>query len=437
MSARRNNYENEYNERDKAFMELNKRKMAKEKKRRKAAAMLKFMQAFVLALFGVVLFAAVMVFALSRDFSKSPDKLNFTLSTLIDGKKHAVNDFSVYENECYFSLGDFSQQLGYKIVGDVNVMTAAFDNGDRVRFNIGTDIVEINGNKKFLGHNIYFSAKDANVYVPVEFFENTFDGIVLNISKNGKKIDYTIEFSNEEKILKSTGNLPTYPLDKSLYVLQASPESDFLADLSAYEMYMNPEDSEEYIRLINIAHPLGADYVPGDLCGVVDTRNDRAQQKMREYAAKALEAMFIEMRANGYTDVSVTSAYRSYDYQSQLFNNSLNSFRQYYDYNTAYAKTAAQIAIPGTSEHQSGLCADLHNLPAASQQFESKDVYKWLVSHCADFGFILRYPKDKSDITGIIFEPWHYRYVGRYYAQKIMKSGLCLEEFCEQNGVGI
>ncbi len=437
MSARRSNSQNEYNERDKAFIELNKRKIMMEKRQKKAARLLKFTQAFVLAAAGTILFVLVMIFALSRDFSKAPDKMSYTLSTLSNGKKKAVSDFCVYENECYFSLNEFSDKLGYKVVGDVNVMTAVFEDGEKISFNIGTNIANINGFSKFLGHNIYFSAKSADVYVPVEFFENTFDGIILNISKSGKKIDYTVEFGSDTIKLKSPENYLTYPLDKSLYLLQASPESDFVADLSAYEMYMNPEDSEEYIKLINTDHPLGADYIPSDLCGVVDTRKDRTQNKMREYAAKALEAMFIEMRANGYTDVSVTSAYRSYDYQTQLFNNSLNSFRQYYDYNTAYAKTAAQIAIPGTSEHQSGLCADLHNLPAASQQFESQEVYKWLINHCADFGFILRYPKDKSDITGIIFEPWHYRYVGRYYAQKIMKSGLCLEEFCEKNDVGI
>ena len=136
------------------------------------------------------------------------------------------------------------------------------------------------------------------------------------------------------------------------------------------------------------------------------------------------------------TDVTVTSAYRNYNYQKQLFDNKLSYYRQYYDYDTAYAKTATENAIPGTSEHQSGLCADLHNLPSASQAFESKAAYNWLVTHCADFGFILRYPKDKQDITKIIYEPWHYRFVGRYHAQKIMRSGLSLEEYCAENGIG-
>ena len=90
------------------------------------------------------------------------------------------------------------------------------------------------------------------------------------------------------------------------------------------------------------------------------------------------------------------------------------------------------VALPGTSEHQSGLCCDLHNLPSASQAFANTEEYRWLLQNCAKFGFILRYPKDKTDITKIMFEPWHYRYVGRYHAQIIMSEGLCLEEYMAQ-----
>jgi hypothetical protein len=86
---------------------------------------------------------------------------------------------------------------------------------------------------------------------------------------------------------------------------------------------------------------------------------------------------------------------------------------------------------PGTSEHQSGLCCDMHNLPSAMQSFANTEAYKWLYKHCADFGFILRYPQSKEDITEINFEPWHFRFVGRYHAQKIMESGLSLEEYVE------
>ena len=87
------------------------------------------------------------------------------------------------------------------------------------------------------------------------------------------------------------------------------------------------------------------------------------------------------------------------------------------------------LAMPGTSEHQSGLCADLHNLPSASQKFADTPEYRWLFENCAKFGFILRYPKDKEYITGYQFEAWHYRYVGNDIAKYIYENNITYEEY--------
>lgn len=87
------------------------------------------------------------------------------------------------------------------------------------------------------------------------------------------------------------------------------------------------------------------------------------------------------------------------------------------------------VAVPGTSEHCLGYAADLCSL---EENFENSDQFAWLQKHCAEYGFILRYPKDKVDITKISYEPWHYRYVGSNHAQIIMSQGLCLEEYLEQ-----
>ncbi len=208
-----------------------------------------------------------------------------------------------------------------------------------------------------------------------------------------------------------------------------TPDYGFLSDLSAYEQYMSPTDRDAYLILINVDNPLEQSYVPEDLTDLADTRKDgRAVQQMRFCAAKAMEAMFIELRANGYSDVSVTSAYRSYAYQSSLFNSYIKQYPNL-SYEDAYKFVSTFSAIPGTSEHQSGLCADLHNLPSADISFAQKDAAKWLAANCWKFGFILRFPEDKTEITGISFEPWHFRFVGRYHARKIMEGGLCLEEY--------
>ena len=241
-----------------------------------------------------------------------------------------------------------------------------------------------------------------------------------------------VDFRSETTTVNATASIPASQtiaaISEDVYY-ENQPDLGFVADLEEYEMYMNPADRDEYLILINTKSTLDADYVPEDLVNVVDTRKDgRATQKMRLYAEKALEAMFIELRANGFDDVSVTSAYRSYAQQQSNFNTRMATYKNM-SKEEAYAKTAPIIAIPGTSEHQSGLCADLHNLPSALTAFAKEEAGKWLAANCHKFGFILRYPEDKQDITGIIFEPWHFRYVRRYHATKIMESGVCLEEY--------
>ena len=197
--------------------------------------------------------------------------------------------------------------------------------------------------------------------------------------------------------------------------------------------YIEPENPDEYLKLISTKSSLSKDYSPTDLTDVIFTRKDgRPTQRLRKSAAMALEAMLKEAASEGYDDISVTSAFRDFDYQQQLYDNEVNSFRAKYG-DKAEEQAAKNVAIPGTSEHQSGLCADMHNLPSASESFSETDAYKWLYANCAKFGFILRFPNGKEDITGIVYEPWHYRFVGRYHAQKIMSSGLCLEEYVAQN----
>lgn len=218
----------------------------------------------------------------------------------------------------------------------------------------------------------------------------------------------------------------------------AGPEAygiTFISDLADYEQYMDPAERDDYLILVNKTSTINASDEPTDLIDVTDTRQDgRATQQMRLYAAKALEALFIEMRAYGYTDVSVTSAFRGYNYQEQLFTGYVSKELKSHSGWTqeqAEAEVETYSARPGTSEHQTGLCCDMHNLPGADVSFANKEAYKWLSENAWKFGFILRFPEDKTEITGYSFEPWHYRYVGRYHAQKIHDGGLCLEEYLQ------
>ncbi len=220
---------------------------------------------------------------------------------------------------------------------------------------------------------------------------------------------------------------------------------EFKADLSDYEMYMNPtgDQRDAYLVVVNVDNPLPADYKATDMINVKSTRKDgRQTQQLREYAAKALEALMLEAEAcgmirtntpSGYP-LSVMSAYRSYEYQGQLFNQYVNSEMA----NRGISRAAAEKIVekysnrPGTSEHQAGLCVDMHTHPSANQGFKNEPEAKWLAENCYKFGFILRYPEDKMEQTkGIMYEPWHFRYVGRYHATKMHELNMCLEEYVE------
>lgn len=153
-------------------------------------------------------------------------------------------------------------------------------------------------------------------------------------------------------------------------------------------------------------------------------------------AADALEQMLADARAAGY-NMYLVSAYRTYDYQVGLYNRKVNEYRNLgYDTAAAEAEASKWVAIPGTSEHCIGLAADIvsstwYNYNSdLTHDFEKTEHFEWLYSHCADYGFILRYPKNREATTGITYEPWHYRYVGTDAAKYIMDNNITLEEFC-------
>ena len=131
-------------------------------------------------------------------------------------------------------------------------------------------------------------------------------------------------------------------------------------------------------------------------------------------------------------DILVTSAYRSYSYQEGIFSSYVADLvKDGYDTESALAEVLRTSARPGYSEHQSGLCVDLieEGRISLDVSFENCEAFEWLAANCHKYGFILRYPKDKEDITGYSYEPWHYRFVGIDAATVIYEDGICLEEY--------
>ncbi len=189
----------------------------------------------------------------------------------------------------------------------------------------------------------------------------------------------------------------------------------------------------ELLTLVNPWHKLPDAYEPAELRQV--TYGYDEEQFMDARAADALYQMVFDCAEAG-NDPYVCSAYRSREKQENLFNNKL--YRLVYvegaDEEAAARIAAESVAVPGTSEHQLGLAADIidYNYPNLDEQQENSPTSKWLIEHCWDYGFILRYPVDKSDVTGIIYEPWHYRYVGVEAAKEMHALGLTLEEYLDR-----
>lgn len=179
-----------------------------------------------------------------------------------------------------------------------------------------------------------------------------------------------------------------------------------------------------YMILVNADNTIDQTFKPE----LADVQNG---YQMDKRAAKFAKDMISDAKAQG-IDLLVCSGYRSYESQERNFNNySSNLQAAGYGEAEAVAATSKLIAYPGSSEHQTGLALDIvtptyQNL---DDGYAQTDAAKWLYNHAAEYGFILRYPKDKVDITKISFEPWHYRYVGEEAAQEIMEKQICLEEF--------
>lgn len=162
----------------------------------------------------------------------------------------------------------------------------------------------------------------------------------------------------------------------------------------------------------------GVTYVDGIL---VVNKSYALPQNYGNGLTSETQKAFNNMQAAAWNDgisLNICSGFRSYSYQSQL----------YWSYVNRDGQWAADTysARPGHSEHQTGLAIDINN---ASTSFNGTREAKWIAAHCADYGFILRYPYGKEDKTGFMYESWHVRYVGKDLARKITDSGLCLEEY--------
>lgn len=179
--------------------------------------------------------------------------------------------------------------------------------------------------------------------------------------------------------------------------------------------------------LINEMHPLNTEYKP-QLAEIVEGKF------VDERILTDLSKMLEDAVGEG-LDMYICSAYRDYETQREVFNTTMVDWiNQGKSPLEAYEETKKSVAVPGTSEHASGLALDITSAQYGELDEKQADTVeaKWLADNCWKYGFILRYPPEKSTITGIIFEPWHYRYVGKDVAKEIKEKDITLEEYLSQ-----
>ena len=186
-------------------------------------------------------------------------------------------------------------------------------------------------------------------------------------------------------------------------------------------------EADGLLLLVNPWTPLPEDFVPGEL---VPVQNDQAVDAR---AYPDLQDMLQDMSQAGLSPL-ICSSYRSQERQQELYDNKVQRVMdEGVSREAAQAEAARWVARPGTSEHQTGLAVDIVSLSnqMLDETQESTPEFQWLAENAWKYGFILRYPEDKSEKTGIAYEPWHFRFVGKEAAEEMHDLGLCLEEYLE------
>ena len=226
-------------------------------------------------------------------------------------------------------------------------------------------------------------------------------------------------------MLRTPESAPSYSVSEVSSASSAPTASEASSTADAANAVSTSDDWR--LVLVNAKNKLESDY---DV-----TLGAVGSYKVDARIVEDLNAMLAAAKADGYT-LSLYSAYRPMERSRVLYTNKVQEY-----VNAGYTREAAEkeaarwIAPPGTSEHNTGLAVDIISGDYFTKfndlvhEFDTCPEFTWLSTHCAEYGFVLRYPEDKQEITGITYEPWHYRYVGREAAREMMEQKLCLEEY--------
>lgn len=291
------------------------------------------------------------------------------------------------------------------------------------------NFIDLVNNLATIGYNasdinaIFANINPSNINIIINNTYDTYLGEYIKLDYfNEKKLDRYIKFSNNQEKLNYSiffDNNTTFNALDIVTLVNANLDKEYYSN----DLILTDEESNKTDAIVNKYYQLEEDFEPNNLTPIDSkyARND--SQLLQKEATEAFNQMCSDAKLENISLYS-GSAYRSYEYQNTIYN----------DYIKKDGLTAAETysARPGYSEHQLGLAVDIMN---GNWSYVSKEdiEYSWLQANSYKYGFILRYPENKEYITGYMFEPWHYRYLGKKLATKVYNSGLTYDEYVARN----
>ena len=251
---------------------------------------------------------------------------------------------------------------------------------------------------------------------------------------NPKKTDNNSQ-SNVSKADSSQADISSYTASVSEEAVVSSVVSSTVstADLEdvSSEPLKNGELNSDFsnLLLVNGNNPLPEDYDYEGNLTIIDQKYLCGYRNQMDKDAYIFAKAMLDAAWKDNVELYILSPYRSFSTQSALFENEVKThLNGSTTWEQAEIKASTEVARPGTSEHHTGLAVDFNSVET---HFEDTEAFLWLKEHGEEYGFIMRYAEDKQDLTGVIYEPWHWRFVGIKHAKEINRLGMCLEEYIE------
>lgn len=386
---------------------------------------------------GIVSVLAILVFFFAGVFMNAQNAPNKNDIRFYIGEDRYTLKYkdAVKDGVLYIDMSKIAEECDITISGNSTSIKYTLPNSEYVRFYSGLDYAVVNGTYVNIG--VVPEINNNSCLIPYHFARKVISsGLEFELNTDTNKVIITRVVAGKDKV----GNITYEPISFSSDNLEETTVvyNDFGIDnIDEILKSIDPEDAskKKYLLLVNHEHPITSSYIPDDLeiltCPTNPVNTDD-YYKLRRDVAIALTAMMDAAANSGVTGLQVSSTYRSYERQEYLFDYYIESKMKStgMSYTQAEKEVLKTLALPGHSEHQTGLSIDfVQGTSSLTEKFENSTAFAWLSENAHKFGFILRYPKDKVSITGYDYEPWHYRFVGRTVASIIYERGVCYEEY--------